>query len=125
MGTLKIVELSCLCVWTHVWCFEISCFENFGLTVWKSCNCWWLLFKHVLNHLLNHWVYLFFDGLWIVGVGCEVWNELWSFGVFVKNDYDFKNLMIWCYKLIFWFILMLYWSMLTVGEVCVVWTNCV
>jgi len=34
------------------------------------------------------------DGLWIVGVGCEVWLELWNFGVFVKNEYDYENLII-------------------------------
>jgi len=45
-----------------------------------------------LNHLLNHWVCLNIDGLWIVGVGCNVWCELWSFGVFVKNDHDYENL---------------------------------
>jgi len=36
----------------------------------------------------------------------------------VKNECDDENLMIWCYELMFWFILMLPWSMLTIGEVC-------
>jgi len=27
MGMLNFVELSCLSVQTHGWCFEISCFE--------------------------------------------------------------------------------------------------
>jgi len=57
-------------------------------------------------------------GLWIVGVGCEVWIELWNFGVFGENECDDENLMIWCHELMFWFILKLPWSVLTVSEVC-------
>lgn len=70
------------------------------------------MLKHVLNHLFNHCVCLYVDGLLIVGVGCEVWIEYWSF--WWKMSMMVKT---WWYKLMFSFILMLLWSMLTVGEV--------
>jgi len=84
----------------------------------KTMNCWWLFFKHNLNHLFDDWVCLYIDGLWIIGVDYEVWLELWSLEVLVKNEYDDGNLMIWCYERMVWFILMFLLCMLTVSEVC-------
>ena len=91
---------------------------RFLLNYVKTMNCWWLLFKHNLKHLLDDWVCLYIDGLWIIGVDCEVWLELWSWEFLVKNEYDDGNLMIWCYELMVWFILMFLLYMLTVSEVC-------
>lgn len=45
------------------------------------------------------------------GLSCQLLEFL------VKNEYDDGNLIIWCYELMFWSILMFLWSMSTVGEV--------
>ena len=55
--------------------------------------------------MLVDWVYLYVFGLWINSVDCGVCMKLWSFGVFCENECDDENLVIWCYKLMFWFIL--------------------
>jgi len=47
---------------------------------------------------------------------CEVWIEL-NCGVLVKNECGDENLVIKLYEFMFWFTLMLFWCMITVGEV--------
>jgi len=90
----------CSNLWLMFW---NKLFWEFCLNVWKPWICWWLLFKHVLNHLLNHWVWLYVDGLWMVYVGCEVWIEMWSFGVFGEKWvwwWKLDDLVLWTHVLI-------------------------
>jgi len=46
------------------------------------------------------------------GLNCDVLMFL------VKNECGEENLLIWCYELMFWFTLISFWCMLTVGEGC-------
>jgi len=77
-------------------------------------NSWDLCDTNVVGYMLLMRIHEFDDD------NCEVWFKLWSFRVFGENEYGDENLVIWCYEFMFWFPLMLFWCMLTVGEVCAI-----
>lgn len=58
-------------------------------------NLRWLLFKHDFHYLLDDWVRLYIDVLWIFVVNCEVWFELRSYGAFGEK-------WVWWWKLDDW-----------------------
>jgi len=97
--------------------FEISCFDDFCLIVWKPWILWMINVETCFKSL-DIWFYMFVCCWeWIVGVVCEVWINLWKYEFLVKNEDDFWFMIKWWYKLMIKSVLIVPWCMLAVNKV--------